>query len=61
MTTLPNGWVFHEAEGAVGHTKSIGDLKFELNRRHSSLAYIAWGPNGLKYDLDDTRRRFPLA
>ncbi len=61
VTTLPNGWVFHEAEGAVGHTKSIGDLKFELNRRHSSLAYIAWGPNGLKYDLDDTRRRFPLA
>jgi hypothetical protein len=24
------------------------------------MAYVAWGPNGLKYDLDESRRRFPL-
>lgn len=60
LTVLPDGWVFHEGEGAVGHTKSIGDLKFELDRSHSSLAYVAWGPNGLKYSLDEARRRFPL-
>ena len=60
LTVLPDGWVFHEAEVAAGHTKSIGDLKFDLNRRHSSLAYVAWGPNGLKYDMDESRRRFPI-
>lgn len=60
LTVLPDGWVFHEGEGAVGHTKSIGDLKFELDRSHSSLAYVAWGPNGVKYSLDEARRRFPL-
>lgn len=60
LTVLPDGWVFHEGEGAAGYTKSIGDLKFELDRSHSSLAYVAWGPNGLKYSLDEARRRFPL-
>jgi hypothetical protein len=60
LTVLPDGWVFHEGEGAVGHTKSIGDLKFDLNRSHSSLAYVAWGPNGVKYNLEEARRRFPL-
>jgi hypothetical protein len=52
--------VFHEGEGAVGHTKSTGDLKFDLNRSHSSLAYVAWGPNGMKYNLGEAQRRFPL-
>ena len=60
LTVLPNGWVFHEAEGASGAAKSMGDIKFDLSRSHSSMAYVAWGPNGLKYDLDDARRRFPL-
>lgn len=60
LTVLPDGWVFHEAEGAAGFAKSVGELKFNLNHRHSSLAYIAWGPNGLKYDLDESRKRFPL-
>lgn len=60
LTVLPDGWVFHEGEGAVGHTKSIGDLKFELDRSHSSLAYVAWGPNGVKYSHDEARRKFPL-
>lgn len=58
LTTLPNGWVFHEAEGAVGHAKSVGELKFDLNATHSSMAYVAWGPNGLKYDLEEHRKRF---
>jgi hypothetical protein len=57
---LPDGWVFHEAEGAAGFAKSTGELKFDLNHRHSSMAYVAWGPNGLKYDLEEQRRKFPL-
>jgi len=60
ITVLPNGWVFHEAESAAGYAKSTGDLKFDLNQSHSSLAYVAWGPDGLKYDLDETRERYPL-
>lgn len=60
QTVLPEGWVFHECEGAAGFAKSIGDLKFDLNQTHSSLAYVAWGPNGLKYDLAESRQRFPL-
>ena len=60
ITTLPNGWVFHEAEGANGAAKGIGELKFDLSARHSSLAYVAWDRNGLSLDLDESRRRFPL-
>lgn len=60
ITVLPEGWVFHEAEGASGFAKSVGELKFDLNRTHSSLAYVAWGPQGLTYDLEESRRRFPL-
>ncbi len=60
LTVLPNGWVFHEAEGAVGTAKSMGGIKFDLNSSHSSMAYVAWGPNGLKYDFDEARKRFPL-
>ncbi len=60
ITVLPNGWVFHEAENAAGYAKSMGDLKFDLNQTHSSLAYVAWGPDGLKYDLAQSRQRFPL-
>lgn len=61
ITTLPDGWVFHEAEGAAGFAKSTGDLKFDLNRNHSSLAYISWGPNGLKHTLAEARELHPLA
>ncbi len=60
LTVLPDGWVFHEGEGAAGYTKSTGELKFELDRSHSSLAYVAWGPNGVKYSHDEARRKFPL-
>ena len=60
LTVLPDGWVFHEAEGAVGFTKSLGDIKFDLKGGHSSLAYVAWGPQGLKYSLEESRKRFPL-
>jgi hypothetical protein len=60
ITVLPDGWVFHEAESAAGYAKSMGDLKFDLNRTHSSLAYVAWGPNGLKYNMTESRKRFPL-
>ena len=60
QTVLPDGWVFHECEGAAGFAKSVGDLKFDLNRRHSSVSYVAWGPKGLTYDLAKSRQRFPL-
>jgi hypothetical protein len=60
ITVLPDGWVFHEAENAAGYAKSQGDLKFDLNQSHSSLAYVAWGPDGLKYDLAGSRQHFPL-
>ncbi len=60
ITVLPDGWMFHEAENAAGFAKSVGDLKFDLNHTHSSLAYVAWGPEGLKYDLAGSRERFPL-
>jgi hypothetical protein len=60
ITVLPEGWVFHEAEGAAGFAKSTGELKFDLNHTHSSLAHVAWGPQGLRYDLPESRRRFPL-
>ena len=60
ITVLPEGWVFHEAENAAGYAKSLGDLKFDLNQSHSSMAYVAWGPDGLKYDLTASRQHFPL-
>ena len=60
ITVLPEGWVFHEAENAAGYAKSLGDLKFDLNQSHSSMAYVAWGPDGLKYDLSASRQHFPL-
>jgi hypothetical protein len=60
LTVLPDGWVFHEAEGAAGFAKGIGEIKFDLSQTHSSLAYVAWGPNGLTYDLAGSQKRFPL-
>jgi hypothetical protein len=60
ITVLPEGWVFHEAEGAAGFAKGIGDIKFDLAQRHSSLAYVAWNRNGLSLDLVQSRKRFPL-
>jgi hypothetical protein len=60
ITVLPEGWVFHEAEGAAGFAKGIGDIKFDLAQRHSSLAYVAWNRNGLSLDLAQSRKRFPL-
>ena len=61
ITTLPDGWVFHEAEGADGAAKGVGDIKFDFTSRHSSLSYVVWDRNGLSLDLDEARRRFPLA
>ena len=58
LTVLPDGWVFHEAESAAGFAKSIGAIKFDLNRRHSSLANIAWGPKGLTYSYDEYKGRY---
>ncbi len=60
ITVLPEGWVFHEAESAAGFAKGLGEIKFDLTQRHSSLAYVAWDRNGMSLDLDQSRQRFPL-
>jgi hypothetical protein len=58
ISVLPEGWVFHEAENASGIAKGIGAIKFDLNRRHSSLAHIAWNQNGLAYNYDEYKQKF---
>jgi hypothetical protein len=58
VTVLPDGWVFHEAENASGFAKGIGAIKFDLNRRHSSLAHIAWNQNGLVHTYDEYKQKF---
>jgi hypothetical protein len=58
MLVLPDGWVFHEAENASGFAKSVGTIKFDLHRRHSSLAHVAWNQNGLVHSYDEYKRKF---
>ncbi len=58
LTVLPDGWVFHEAEHAAGFAKGTGAIKFDLNRRHSSLANVAWGPKGLVHSYDEYKQKF---
>lgn len=58
VTVLPDGWVFHEAENVAGFAKGTGAIKFDLNRRHSSMANIAWGPNGLVHSYDEYKQKF---
>ena len=58
MTVLPQGWVFHEAESASGTARSIGTIKFDLSRRHSSLANVAWNQDGVVYTYDAYKRKF---
>ena len=58
LTVLPNGWVFHEAESAAGFAKGLGAIKFDLNRRHSSLAHIAWNQNGLVHSYDEYKQKY---
>jgi hypothetical protein len=58
ITVLPDGWVFHEAENASGFAKGMGAIKFDLNRRHSSLAHVSWNQNGLVHTYDEYKRQF---
>ena len=58
LTVLPNGWVFHEAESVVGFAKGVGAIKFDLNRRHSSLAQVAWNQNGLVHSYDEYKQKY---
>lgn len=58
ITVLPDGWVFHEAENAAGFAKATGPIRFDLNRRHSSMAHVAWGPNGLVHSYAEHKRKF---
>jgi hypothetical protein len=58
ILVLPKGWVFQEAENASGFAKGFGAIKFDLSRRHSSLAHIAWNQNGLVYSYDEYKQKF---
>jgi hypothetical protein len=58
IAVLPHGWVFHEAENASGFAKGLGAIKFDLNRRHSSLAHVAWNQNGLVYNYNEYKQKF---
>jgi hypothetical protein len=58
MTVLPDGWVFHEAENVAGFAKSLGPIRFDLNRRHSSMANVAWGPQGLVHSYDEYKHTY---
>jgi len=58
MLVLPKGWVFHEAENVSGFAKSLGAIKFDLNGRHSSLAYIAWNQDGVLHTYDEYKQKF---
>ena len=37
---------------------AFGAIKFDLNRRHSSLANVAWDPNGLVHSYDEYKQKF---
>jgi hypothetical protein len=58
ITALPEGWVFHEAENASGFAKGMGAIKFDLSRRSSLLANIAWNQNGLVHSYDEYKQKF---
>jgi hypothetical protein len=58
ITVLPNGWVFHEAENVAGFAKSTDLIRFDLNRRHSSMAHVAWNPNGLVHTYKEYKQKF---
>ena len=58
MLVLPKGWVFHEAENVSGFAKSLGAIKFDLNGRHSSPAYIAWNQDGVLHTYDEYKQKF---
>ena len=59
-TVLPDGWTFYEAEVGSGEAKSIGDIKFDYAKRHSSLAYFAFDNNGMAFSYEEAKRRFGL-
>ena len=58
ITVLPDGWVFHEAENVAGYAKGMGPIKFDLNRSHSSMANVAWGPRGLVHSYQEYKQKF---
>lgn len=58
LSVLPNGWVFHEAENVAGFAKGMTAVKFDLSRRHSSMANVAWNPNGLVHSYDEYKQKY---
>ena len=41
-----------------GFAKGLGAIKFDLSRRHSSLAHVAWNQNGLLHTYDEYKQKF---
>jgi len=46
------------APNVAGFAKGTGPVKFDLNRRHSSMANVAWGPNGQVHSYKEYKQRF---
>ena len=46
-----------ESSGA-GFAKGMGAIRFDLSRRHSSLANVAWGPQGLVHSYEEYKQKF---
>lgn len=59
-TVLPDGWTFYEAEVGTGDVKSLGPIKVDFSRRHSSLAYFAFNNNGMAYSYDEMQEKYGL-
>jgi len=59
-TVLPDGWTFYEAEVASGDVKSIGSIKVDFAKRHSSLAHFAFNNNGMAFSYEEAKEKYGL-
>ena len=42
----------------AGFAKGTGPIRFDLNRRHSSMANVAWGPQGLTHSYKEYHQKY---
>jgi len=52
--TPGSGW----PSNVAGFAKGTGPVKFDLNRSHSSMANVAWGPNGQVHSYKEYKQKF---
>ena len=43
---------------SLASPRALGPIKFDLNRRHSSMAHVAWNPNGLVHSYKEYKQKF---